>query len=52
MLAPTRRLPLLLLLAIALSVHAFGQPYKYFRLGHAQDSHTTPVPGYALMGGG
>jgi cyanophycinase len=52
MLAQIRRLTLPLLLAMALSAHAFGQSYKHFRLGHAQDSRTTPVPGYALMGGG
>ena len=31
---------------------ACGQSSKYFRLGNAEDAHTTPVRGYALMGGG
>lgn len=31
---------------------AFGQSYKYFRMGNAADVQTKPVPGYAFMGGG
>jgi cyanophycinase len=38
------------MIAVVLPVH--GQSYKYFRLGNAADAHTTPVAGYALMGGG
>jgi cyanophycinase len=37
---------------LAILLPAYGQSYKYFRLGNAADAHTTPVRGYALMGGG
>jgi cyanophycinase len=50
--AHTRRLILSVGFAALLSAQAFGQAYKYFRLGAAGDVSTKPVAGYALMGGG
>lgn len=47
-----RRVLILCLIAAALPTPLFAQSYKYFRLGHAEDAHTKPVAGYALMGGG
>ena len=40
------------LLTIAAILPVYGQSYKYFRLGSAADTHTMPLAGYALMGGG
>ncbi len=47
-----RRLCWFAVLALALSTPLVAQSYKYFRLGAAEDARTTPVPGFALMGGG
>ena len=52
MLDYSNRFKFLSILVVALSAQALGQSYKYFRLGHTEDAHTKPVPGYALMGGG
>jgi len=40
-----------ILLAILLAPAAQAK-WNYYRTGHANDIHTTPRPGYALMGGG
>jgi len=48
----SRRFMVLSILVLAISAHAFGQSYKYFRLGRSEDAHTTPTSGFALMGGG
>ena len=47
-----RRLCWFAVLALALSTPLVAQSYKYFRLGAAEDARTTPVAGFALMGGG
>jgi cyanophycinase len=49
------RVRLLLILIAIVPVflcQSFGQSYKYFRLGHAEDAETKPISGFALMGGG
>ena len=45
-------MPWLALLTIAVIFPVHGQSYKYFRVENLADVHTTPVAGYALMGGG
>lgn len=52
MLPPLVNVPWLALLTIAVIFPVHGQSYKYFRVGNLADVHTTPVAGYALMGGG
>jgi cyanophycinase len=47
-----RRYALIALMTIATVLPIQSQSYKYFRLGNKADAHTTPVAGYALMGGG
>jgi cyanophycinase len=42
-------LSLLFLIALAPSAHA---NWRYYRTGHADDSHAAPRAGFALMGGG
>jgi cyanophycinase-like exopeptidase len=48
----SRLLVSLLTVTFLFTSSLFAQSYKYFRLGQAEDAHTTPVPGFALMGGG
>jgi cyanophycinase len=47
-----KRLWLILLILSALLAPSAQAKWKYYRTGHADDSHATPRPGFALMGGG
>lgn len=51
--APQKKQSCLILFFLILSAAPTTQAkWNYYRTGHASDVHTTPQPGFALMGGG
>ena len=50
--AAPKRLWLVLLLLLASPAPSAQAKWRYFRTGHAEDSHAAPRAGFALMGGG
>jgi cyanophycinase len=50
--APRKQSSLTLLFLIAFLAPSAQAKWTYYRTGHSNDAHTTPRPGFALMGGG